>query len=442
MLKELRINKLFGQFNYNIKLNETGITIITGPNGFGKSTILKIVEAIVEKDLYEISQFPFISLEAKLTNKLTLKIEKNKDQIFVNNVSFKIPNKRVLENLEKRKDLPFIERISPKDYIDLRNNKIISYEEVRDIRVRYEREREITDRLIYLSLDTAKRNKESQAMYKDLNNFLIKFKKEIGTIKFIKEQRLLRKEIDEDEFNYYPHKREIAIEVINEIPKKIKDEIQNVVLKYSEVSSQLDSTFPKRLFNTKEGISQRDYLESLGDVINKQEKIQSYKLLNDLKYSSTEYTESYSQALYVYLKDTKQKLEVFDDIVARLDLFTEIVNKKLNYKKVVISNGHGLIVLKEDNSELETSKLSSGEQQIIVLYYELIFGVKDKLMLLIDEPEISLHVAWQRELMQDLHKIINLKNGNLNLLISTHAPQVIDNNWNLVIDLGEEYAKQ
>ncbi len=442
MLKELRINKLFGQFNYNIKLNETGITIITGPNGFGKSTILKIVEAIVEKDLYEISQFPFISLEAKLTNKLTLKIEKNKDQIFVNNVSFKIPNKRVLENLEKRKDLPFIERISPKDYIDLRNNKIISYEEVRDIRVRYEREREITDRLIYLSLDTAKRNKESQAMYKDLNNFLIKFKKEIGTIKFIKEQRLLRKEIDEDEFNYYPHKREIAIEVINEIPKKIKDEIQNVVLKYSEVSSQLDSTFPKRLFNTKEGISQRDYLESLGDVINKQEKIQSYKLLNDLKYSSTEYTESYSQALYVYLKDTKQKLEVFDDIVARLDLFTEIVNKKLNYKKVVISNEHGLIVLKEDNSELETSKLSSGEQQIIVLYYELIFGVKDKLMLLIDEPEISLHVAWQRELMQDLHKIINLKNGNLNLLISTHAPQVIDNNWNLVIDLGEEYAKQ
>lgn len=441
MLKELKIKQLFGQFDYNINLNDTGITIITGPNGFGKSTILKIIEAIVEKDLYEISQFPFKLLEAILTNGLTLKIENGLDQIIVNGVILKIPNKRVLENLEKRRELPFIERIGARDYIDLRDNKLITYEEVRDIRLQYERERDITDRLIYLCVDSAKRNKGSQGIYKDLNQFVINFKKELGTIKFIKEQRLLRKEIEEEE-GYYSRKREVAIEVINEIPKKIKDEIKNVVLRYSEVSSQLDSTFPKRLFNTQEGISQKDYLEFLGDVIKKQEKIQDYKLLNDLRYSSTEYADSYAQALQVYIKDTKQKLEVFDDIVTRLDLFTEIVNKKLNYKKVVVSNEKGLIVLREDGSELETSKLSSGEQQIIVLYYELIFGVKDKLMLLIDEPEISLHVAWQRELMQDFHKIINLKNGNLNLLIATHAPQVIDNNWDLVIDLGEEYAHQ
>lgn len=211
------------------------------------------------------------------------------------------------------------------------------------------------------------------------------------------------------------------------------------MLRYSEVSSQLDSTFPKRLFNTTIGISQGDYLKELEDIIVRQEKIQDYKLLNELKYSSAEYTESYSQALRVYLQDTKQKLEVFDDLINRLDLFTEIINSKLNFKKIIISNENGLTVIKDDGTELDTSKLSSGEQQIIVLYYELIFGVKDKLTLLIDEPEISLHVAWQRELLKDFKKIIKMKNEELSLIVATHAPQVIDNNWDLVIDLGEQY---
>lgn len=139
------------------------------------------------------------------------------------------------------------------------------------------------------------------------------------------------------------------------------------------------------------------------------------------------------------MQDTKQKLEVFDDLINRLDLFTEIINSKLNFKKIIISNENGLTVIKDDGTELDTSKLSSGEQQIIVLYYELIFGVKDKLTLLIDEPEISLHVAWQRELLKDFKKIIKMKNEELSLIVATHAPQVIDNNWDLVIDLGEQY---
>ena len=439
MIKSIVIKKLFGQFDYRLNFYMSGITIITGPNGFGKSTILKIIESIEDKDLYEISRFSFSKLEVELNNGDLLRIEKGDNQIIVNEVALKIPNKRVLENLEKRRELPFIERISPRDYIDLRDNTLLTYEEVREMRSQFEHERDIADRLVYFNIDKARGAKSSQSQYKDLNSFLIRFRKELGPIKFIKEQRLLRKEIDDEDTGYFSRKREIAIEVINEIPKKIKEEIKNVVLRYSEVSSQLDSTFPKRLFNTTIGISREDYLKELGDIIVRQEKIQDYKLLNELKYSSAEYTESYSQALRVYLQDTKQKLEVFDDLINRLDLFTEIINSKLNFKKIIISNENGLTVIKDDGTELDTSKLSSGEQQIIVVYYELIFGVKDKLTLLIDEPEISLHVAWQRELLKDFKKIIKMKNEELSLIVATHAPQVIDNNWDLVIDLGEQY---
>ena len=85
--------------------------------------------------------------------------------------------------------------------------------------------------------------------------------------------------------------------------------------------------------------------------------------------------------------------------------------------------------------------MSSVEQQIIVLYYDLIFGIQNKVVLLIDEPEISLHVAWQRELMNDFNKIIDLKNYNLSIIIATHSPQVINNNWHSIIDLGEQNGK-
>ena len=38
--------KLFGRFDYEVVLNQEGLTILTGPNGYGKSTILKSIEAI------------------------------------------------------------------------------------------------------------------------------------------------------------------------------------------------------------------------------------------------------------------------------------------------------------------------------------------------------------------------------------------------------------
>ena len=51
MLKKIKLKKLFGRFDYNIKLNDNGITIITGPNGYGKSTILTILDEFCNKGL-------------------------------------------------------------------------------------------------------------------------------------------------------------------------------------------------------------------------------------------------------------------------------------------------------------------------------------------------------------------------------------------------------
>ena len=45
---EIKFEKLFDRFDYDIKLKDDGLTILTGPNGYGKSTILNSIEAISE----------------------------------------------------------------------------------------------------------------------------------------------------------------------------------------------------------------------------------------------------------------------------------------------------------------------------------------------------------------------------------------------------------
>ena len=53
--------------------------------------------------------------------------------------------------------------------------------------------------------------------------------------------------------------------------------------------------------------------------------------------------------------------------------------------------------------------------------------------MLIDEPELSLHIAWQQQFLKDLLDITDL--SKFDLLIATHAPDIIHNHWEFTVDL-------
>ncbi len=148
--------------------------------------------------------------------------------------------------------------------------------------------------------------------------------------------------------------------------------------------------------------------------------------------------ETKREVLSVYVQDTYKKLSVFDQLVAKVELFRKSINERFLYKQLSVGKeGFGFTTTEGDS--LNPLSLSSGEQHEVVLLYELLFKATENSLILLDEPEISLHVAWLEEFLSDLHAITAL--SHFDVIITTHSPQIISDRWDLTVELkGPENA--
>jgi energy-coupling factor transporter ATP-binding protein EcfA2 len=70
-------------------------------------------------------------------------------------------------------------------------------------------------------------------------------------------------------------------------------------------------------------------------------------------------------------------------------------------------------------------KLSSGEKQILIILLSALLQDRRKHVLIMDEPEISLHLDWQRSLIENIKKI----NPSCQIIIATHSPTLYYQGW-------------
>ncbi|MBR1447660.1 MAG: ATP-binding protein [Prevotella sp.] len=69
---------------------------------------------------------------------------------------------------------------------------------------------------------------------------------------------------------------------------------------------------------------------------------------------------------------------------------------------------------------LDVSALSSGEKQILILLTETLLQQKAPFIYIADEPELSLHIEWQRNLVNSIRSL----NPNAQIIFATHAPEI------------------
>ncbi len=419
----LKIKKLFGRFDYDVILKSEGLTILTGPNGYGKSTILKCIDAL-GKEMIGIMFFfalDFKSLVVELEDNSVVEIKKTGDNLTINGI--RVQGKTFKENVANRLERrPYMRKISDDTWLDMRRGERINYN---DFLARCYID-DISD------IDTI-----------DMDNGIIKkiipemknIKNSLGDIYFIKEQRLIR------EVRRQREEQEV-LNVIEELPDKFKTLMGQVMSNYSTVANRLDSTYPHRLFLNEDAISEIEYHEKVETMNKRFEKINKYDLSTMQNLGNVLFKDEHAKALKIYFDDFDIKYKEYDDFINKLDMYTDIINDRLSFKEIKISRKEGISVIDKENEkkDLNLSQLSSGEKQEIVLFYQLIFETSNNILLLIDEPEISLHITWQKRFMDDLMKIIQYK--NMNVIVATHSPQIINNHWDYQIDLGEIYAEQ
>lgn len=363
-LIKLQLSNLYGIFNYIIPCNlDDRITILTAPNGYGKTIILKIIYSLFSGKLSFFSQLVFKKIIFTFDENLVIEITKSDGEV---NFILKKATK-VIDSFIYKED---INTELPKEFLSVLN---------------------------YLH------------------------------VYFIQEQRLIFRE----------HQDNLITDTIEKYAKELSGLIETTIRNYAQVSQSLDNTFLTRILkNKKTNETVKDLTNRLNLLQKKRQKLSNYGLLNIQanETKETDIRDSDTAMLSIYISDNEEKLSVFDPLINKIELFVKILNeRKFHLKKIEINEEQGFIFKTDNNIILNLTELSSGEQHEVVLLYELLFKAKQNSLVLIDEPEISLHVVWQKAFLTDIEDIIKLQ--KLDVIIATHSPQIINERWDLTVEL-------
>ncbi|MEH2229805.1 MAG: AAA family ATPase [Nostoc sp.] len=443
-IKQISVSGLFRIFDHVIPLNiDERITIIHGPNGFGKTAILRIINSFFNSRNAELKTIPFSTFRFEFDNNSSLEIKNTdnaeaskKNKIVFNfyqpdleQEHFPLKPMKILSDLDIRigildKIIPGLEQISPRRWLYDPTGETLSLEQV-------------LERFDNVLPSSFKSQQEPDWLEQLKNNI---------PIRLIESQRLL---------NFVPNRssrRSAETPSILSTVSAYSDELaklmQDKFKEYGTISQSLDRTFPIRVVKQQPSTDLTD--EQLRHQLNELEATRSrlieVGLLDkdedaEFQIQPQDIDESTKNALSVYVQDVEKKLSVFAEIASKIDLLRKIINNKFaySYKEINFSKEKGFVVTTSYGSSLSNSKtllptdLSSGEQHELVLLYELLFKVQPNSLVLIDEPELSLHVGWQVQFLKDLQDITHL--ADLNILMATHSPDIIQDRWDLTVEL-------
>jgi hypothetical protein len=111
-----------------------------------------------------------------------------------------------------------------------------------------------------------------------------------------------------------------------------------------------------------------------------------------------------------------------EEAVRQLEAYLKTVNAFFgaNGKRLlIVPDGEVRIRDEKGGRNLELQTLSSGGRQVVAMVYEATH-MSDKEVVLIDEPELSLHVDWQRPLVSRMAEQM----GEKQIIVTTHSPVI------------------
>ncbi|MCW2279011.1 AAA family ATPase [Heliophilum fasciatum] len=440
-IQNLWVEGLFGEHNYEVPLHESGITVIHAPNGLGKTTLLRLIDGALNGRFFELQKIQFEKLGFLFSDGSRLCVCKERKEPMkigeqgLKNIYYEFldaqgtpyefkPEHKVSWNYPLGlvdDQLPFLERVGPELWEHRETGEYLDY---KDVLKKYG-------------------NRLPMAAEYDWPDWLKKIRRQLP-VHFISAHRLLKAPY---ELKSEIHGAERLVPAVRYFSEQLVKTFRAKLAASADINQALDRSFPSRLVTeaSKEmhdSSWSQDYLENkLNDLAHQRARLAHVGLLDTAdagppigKVALDEFT---CRVLNLYIEDMEKKLAVFYDLERRLNMFLALVNSKFQHKELVIDREKGFVIQKSNSGQfLPVDSLSSGEQHLLVLYYQLLFREEPNELVLIDEPELSLHIAWQGEFLDDLYQIHRL-NG-ISVVLATHSPDIIDGEWELTVELEQK----
>jgi ABC-type cobalamin/Fe3+-siderophores transport system ATPase subunit len=390
----------------NIKFKHK-ISILYGLNGSGKTTVLKIIHAILAQN-EEI-------LIRENVNKVTITITDSSD----------VENKIKLSFNNKEKKYNWTEI----DSSELSKSKSLLIGVQRGIQVNTST---LSPSLIYeflvysnISRDVFKTSTHDKSKMRFLADELANFANRHRTTSRRTPNKLI------------PEGQHITLEDVNIeiIEESLRAAFNNVKRKISlKIYNALFETFALAIDDDK--ISEIVIPVDIIDIVrNNQEKL--IEALedspeNEFKHLVIEKVKEFSNSSNAEMRTNKlfsklllkivEELEHEKEELGTLNILIELFNSLLSDKKKIIIDREGIKVTINNNTH-SLNQLSSGERHLLTFLATILLDGQNRDFILIDEPEISLNILWQEKLIELIHRMA----PNTQLIVASHSQSIAEN---------------
>ena len=159
------------------------------------------------------------------------------------------------------------------------------------------------------------------------------------------------------------------------------------------------------------------------------------KLESDYAYYLSDLAKNVTEKIII---DGNIAKNMFDDIYKQNNLFINIINSAYAETGKVIDTSQSKLNFKVEGLNLSSKDLSSGEKQLLIIMLTVLLEREEEYILLMDEPEISMHFEWQCRLIENILSL----NPNCQIILTSHSPALIMNGWEqYVLDMNRIRTK-